>query len=222
MSAMHDFAAYRRHMIESQIRTNKVTDGAVLEAFAETPRELFVPSQLAGCAYVDEAVPLGGGRYLVEPMVSARLVKALETKPTDKALLIGAGTGYMAAILSRLVAHVVALECDAALAAQAARNLKTLGVTGVAIEQGPLSSGHARGAPYDVVLFDGAIAAVPDSIRDQLKEEGRLAAVIARADGTAGQGVIMLKSHGSLSRRTLFDAVTPLLPGCGPQPAFVF
>jgi protein-L-isoaspartate(D-aspartate) O-methyltransferase len=219
---MHDFAAYRRNMIESQIRTNQVTDGAVLAAFAEIPREAFVPAQLAGVSYIDESVPLGSGRYLVEPMVSARLVQALDIQPTDKALVVGTCTGYMAAILARLAAKVVTLESDTALAAQASKNLRTLAADNVNVELGSLPNGHTLGAPYDVILCDGAIAQVPNALRDQLKEGGRFAAVITRADGAAGQGVIMLKSGGTLSKRVLFDAVTPLLPGCGPQPAFVF
>ena len=219
---MHNFAAYRRNMIESQIRTNQVTDGAVLDAFATVPRELFVPANLAACAYIDEAVPLGGGRFLVEPMVSARLVQALDVKAHDKALVIGAATGYMAAILARLSAHVFALEVDPTLAAQATQNLRTLGAANVTVVQDPLEHGHARKGSYDVILCDGAVATIPAALSDQLIEGGRLATVIASADRTSGHGVLMLKSHGTLSRRVLFDAVTPFLPGFAAEPAFVF
>lgn len=219
---MHDFAAYRRNMIESQIRTNQVTDAAVLDAFATVPRELFVPAKLAACAYVDEAVPLGNGRFLVEPMVTARLAQALDVKHHDKVLLVGAATGYMAAILSRLAAHVYALESDSALATQATQNLRTLATSNITVVQDPLERGHARKGPYDVILCDGAVTTIPTALSDQLIEGGRLAAVFASADGTSGQGVLMLKSHGTLSRRVLFDAVTPFLPGFAAEPAFVF
>jgi protein-L-isoaspartate(D-aspartate) O-methyltransferase len=219
---MHDFAAYRRNMIESQIRTNQVTDAAVLDAFATVPREMFVPAALASCAYVDEAVPLGNGRFLVEPMVTARLVQALDVKPHHKVLVVGAATGYMAAILSRLAAHVYALESDPALAAQATQNLRTLGASNVTVIPEPLERGHARKGPYDVLLCDGAITTVPAALSDQLIDGGRLATVFASADGTSGHGVLMLKSHGALSRRVLFDAVTPFLPGFAAEPAFVF
>ena len=219
---MHDFAAYRRNMIESQIRTNQVTDAAVIEAFATVPRELFVSANLAPCAYVDEAVPLGNGRFLVEPMVTSRLVQALDVKPHDKVLVVGAATGYMAAILSRLAAHVYALESDSALAAQATQNMRTLGVSNVTVAQEPLERGHARKGPYDVILCDGAVAAIPSALSDQLIDGGRLASVFASPDGTSGQGVLALKSHGTLSRRVLFDAVTPFLPGFAAEPAFVF
>ena len=219
---MHDFAAYRRNMIESQIRTNQVTDAAVLGAFSTVPRELFVPAAIAACAYVDEAVPLGNGRFLVEPMVTARLVQALDVKPHNKVLVVGAATGYMAAILSRLSAHVYALESDPALAAQSTQNLRTLSASNVTVVQEPLERGHARKSPYDVILCDGAVTTNPAALSDQLIDGGRLAAVFASADGTSGQGVLMLKSHGTLSRRVLFDAVTPFLPGFAAEPAFVF
>jgi protein-L-isoaspartate(D-aspartate) O-methyltransferase len=219
---MHDFAAYRHNMIESQIRPNQVTDSSVLSAFAEIPRETFVPARLAPVAYVDESIPLGGGRYLVEPRVTARLVQALAVKSTDKALVVGAATGYMAAILSRLAAQVVALEVDGTLAGQATQNLRALGIGNVTVVQGELCRGHAKNAPYDVILCDGAIAEIPPALGDQLIEGGHLATVILRGDGATGYGILALKTHGIVSDRTLFDAVTPLLPGCAPEPAFAF
>jgi protein-L-isoaspartate(D-aspartate) O-methyltransferase len=219
---MHDFAAYRQNMIESQIRPNQVTNGAVLAVFAEIPREAFVPDRLKPVAYIDESVPLGGDRYLVEPRVAARLVQALAVEPTDKALLVGAASGYMAAILSRLAAEVTALEIDGKLAAEASANVRSLGLRNVTVVQDDLRLGYAGNAPYEVILCDGAVTVVPPALADQLAEGGRLATVTTRADGTAGHGILSLKTHGSLSHRILFDAVTPLLPGCAPEPAFVF
>jgi len=219
---MHDFAAYRQNMIESQIRTNQVTNGAVLAAFAEVPREAFVPDRLKPVAYIDESVPLGGDRYLIEPRVAARLVQALAVEPTDRALLVGAASGYMAAILSRLAAEVVALEVDRKFADEASANVRSLGLGNVTVVQGDLRLGHADKAPYDIILCDGAVTVIPPALSDQLAEGGRLAAVMTRADGTAGHGILSLKTHGSSSHRVLFDAVTPLLPGCSPEPAFVF
>jgi protein-L-isoaspartate(D-aspartate) O-methyltransferase len=219
---MHDFVAYRQNMIESQIRTNQVTNGAVLSVFGEIPREMFVPERLKAVAYIDEQVPLGSGRYLVEPMISARLVQALDVKPTDKVLVVGAATGYMAAVLARLATDVIALEVDGALAAQAARNLKAVDASNVTIVEGELRLGHAKGAPYDIIYCDGAVTALPPALCGQLAEGGRLAAVITRAGGVAGHGVLALKVQGVVSDRPLFDAVTPLLPGFAPEPEFVF
>ena len=107
-----DFSAARRNMVERQVRTNKVTDEAVLEALAQLPRERFVPESLSAVAYIDEDVPLGNGRYLMEPMVFARLVQAAQLQPGDRVLDLGCGCGYSTAILSRLANQVIALESD--------------------------------------------------------------------------------------------------------------
>lgn len=219
---MHDFAAYRQNMIESQLRPNQVTDPAVLSVFAGVPREVFVPDRLKPVAYIDEQVPLGGGRYLVEPMVTARLVQAAAVKPTDKVLVVGAATGYAAAVLARLAKEVVALEMEPALAAQAMRNLSVLDAGNATVVQGELRLGYAAKAPYDVIFCDGAVAALPPALCNQLAEGGRLVAVMTRADGVVGSGIIALKTQGIVSDRALFDAVTPLLPGCAPEPAFAF
>ncbi|HTI88032.1 MAG TPA: protein-L-isoaspartate O-methyltransferase [Alphaproteobacteria bacterium] len=219
---MTDFAAYRRKMIESQLRPNQVLDTAVLAAFGEVPRERFVPADLASCAYIDDSVPLGAGRYLSEPRAAARLVQAVAPSVTSTVLIVGAGTGYLAAVVSRLAGNVIALECDVELAARARAILADLGIGNVTVVTGDFRAGWPQNAPYDVILCDGGVAEVPQPLRDQLTEGGRLGAVITRNDGTVGHGVLMLKVRGTVSRRTLFDAVTPLLPGLGPQPAFVF
>lgn len=219
---MHDFAAYRQNMIESQLRPNQVTDPAVVSVFASVPREMFVPDRLKPVAYIDEQVPLGGGRYLVEPMVTARLVQAAAVKPTDKVLVVGVATGYAAAVLARLAKEVVALEVESALATQATRNLSALGIGNTTVVAGELRLGYGAKAPYDVIFCDGAVAALPPALCNQLAEGGRLVAVMTRADGAVGSGILALKTQGSVSDRALFDAVTPLLPGCAPEPAFAF
>jgi protein-L-isoaspartate(D-aspartate) O-methyltransferase len=128
----------------------------------------------------------------------------------------------MAAVLARLATEVVALEVDGALAAQAARNLKALDALNATVVEGELRLGYAKRAPYDVIFCDGAVAAIPPALCNQLAEGGRLATVITRAEGVAGYGVIAMKVQGTVSDRPLFDAVTPLLPGCAPEPEFVF
>lgn len=218
---MIDYRAARLNMVESQLRTNKVTDEAVLEAFLAIPRERFVPADLSGIAYIDDDIPLGGGRVLLEPMVLARLLQLASLRAEDRVLEIGAATGYAAAILARLAERIVALECDARLAAMARARFKELAIDNVTLAEGPLERGHPAGAPYDVILVDGAVAAIPDAVAQQLAEGGRLVTVVKPEQGM-GHGVLMTRVDGGLSQRPVFDAATLLLPGFQPAPAFVF
>ena len=218
---MIDYGAARLNMVESQLRTNEVTDPALLSAFLSTPRERFVPESLRGAAYVDDDLPLGGGRHLMEPLIFARLVQLAEVGMRDRVLLVGANTGYGAAILSPLAASVVALESDPALAKTARDLLAELGHRNVTVVEGPLERGHQGGAPYHAVIFGGAIAAVPRAIQDQLEEGGRIAAVVKSGAGV-GQATKMTRIGPELSRRAMFDAATPMLPTFIPGPSFVF
>jgi protein-L-isoaspartate(D-aspartate) O-methyltransferase len=218
---MLDSRAARLNMVESQLRTNKVTDETVLEAFLSVPRERFVPPDLSGIAYIDDNLPLGAGRVLLPPMALARLLQLASIRAADKVLEIGAGTGYAAAILARLAERVVALESDTRLAATARARLKELAIGNVTLVEGPLDRGHPGGAPYDVILVDGAVAAIPDAVARQLAEGGRLVTVVKPEQGM-GCAVLMTRVDGRLSQRPVFDAATSLLPGFQPAPAFVF
>ncbi|HVM80672.1 MAG TPA: protein-L-isoaspartate O-methyltransferase [Stellaceae bacterium] len=218
---MIDYGAARLNMVEGQLRTNEVTDPALLEAFLAVPRERFVPEALRGAAYVDDDLPLGGGRYLMEPLVLARLILLAEAGAGDRVLLVGADTGYAAAILARLAGSVVALESDPALAKTARGLLAELGARNVSVIEGPLERGHPGGAPYHAIVFGGAIAAVPRAIQDQLGEGGRIAAVL-KSGARVGQATKMTRIGHELSRRAMFDAATPMLPSFVPEPSFVF
>lgn len=215
------FEAARAHMVESQIRPNKVTDSRVLAAIATVRRELFVPEHLRSVAYIDNDLPLGGGRYLMEPMVAARLLQEAAVEPADIALVVGAGAGYEAAILARLGRSVVALEEDPQLARRARAALVDHGIAAVSVVEGALAAGYRLRAPYDVVVFGGAVAEVPDEIVAQLAEGGRLVAVV-KAGGGIGRATLTTRTGGVIARRVIFDAATPLLPGFQPKPAFVF
>ena len=218
---MNSFDAARIRMIESQLRPNKVADEKVLRAFASTRRELFVPEHLRRVAYIDEDLPLGGGRYLMEPMVAARLLQAAEVVPTDTALVVGAGSGYEAAVTGALARNVVALEEDPDLSRRARAALVDHAIAVVNVVEGPLRDGYRARAPYDVILFSGAIAEVPTEIASQLAEGGRLLAVI-RHENAVGRATLTTRTGGVLARRVIFDAATPVLPGFSPKPAFVF
>src|SRR6185369_14228497 len=195
---MNEYAAVRLNMVESQLRTNKVTDLRVLGAFLELPRELFVPDRLRGVAYVDEDVPLAGGRYLMEPMVMARLVQLAAIKPTDSVLEIGTGTGYGAAVLSQLADTVVGVESDPALAQTAEITLRQLNVRNVSIVTGPFAEGSAKMAPYDVIVFSGAAERVPPRVLEQLAEGGRLVAALA-TPGEPGRATLITRVGGAFS-----------------------
>src|SRR5215475_16227815 len=125
---MTDFALARRNMVDGQLRPNRVTNAALLAAVGELPRERFLPDGLRSVAYADDDVPLGGGRFLMEPMVLARLVQALQVQPDDKVLVVASGRGYGAALLSRLAKSVVAVESDPTLAGSADQTFKSLGI----------------------------------------------------------------------------------------------
>ena len=213
--------AARVNMVESQLKTNRVSDPAVLEAFLAVPRERFVPEALKGLAYVDEDVRLGGDRFLMEPMVFARLVQLARVGREENVLELGSGTGYGVAVLARLAANVVGVEGDAALAEKGAAVLAALGVRNATIRHGPIERGWPDRAPYGVILFAGAVASVPPAVLDQLAEGGRLLAVV-RAGDEVGRAVLYQRVRGIVSHRPVLYAATPYLPGLEPQPSFVF
>lgn len=209
-------------MVESQLRTNAVTDNRLLDAFNEVLRERFVPHTLGGVAYIDEDLPLGNGRWLIEPMVLARLLQFAQIAPTDRVLVIGDPSGYAAAIVSRLAGQVFMLESDSAAATAARQRLTELGYANVQIVQGALDRGHAGGAPYSVIVLAGAAVAVPDALRTQLVEGGRLVGVMRKPGAPMGEAEVMTRVDGVLSRRPVFDAGTPYMPGYQPAPSFAF
>lgn len=218
---MTDFAAARHNMIEGQIRTNKVTDPALLDALASLPREQFVPVERRSAAYIDEDVRLGGERYMMEPMVLARLLQAAEPTKTEVALDVGCGTGYATAVLARLTATAIGLESDANLARLATEMLGRLAVDNAIVVEGKLADGYAKHGPYDVILVNGAVAEFPPALLDQLAEGGRLVGVRRPGDGP-GTAMLLLKRHSTVAGRTLFEAATRFLAGFAPKPRFVF
>jgi protein-L-isoaspartate(D-aspartate) O-methyltransferase len=217
---MMNAAVARRNMVECQIRPNKVTDLRVIEAFEAIARERFVPPALAGVAYLDEDLEVAPGRYLIEPMVLARLIQALALEREDRVLDVGAGYGYASALMARLAGTVVALESDATMAAGARRALAEAGVANASVVQGDLAVGHPAGAPYTAMFIGGAVQRVPAALTEQIAEGGRLATVLA--EGGVGQAVLYVKSGGVVSHRALFEAGTRPLPGFAAPPRFVF
>lgn len=169
-----EFAALRRHMAEHQLRRRGIHDEAVLAAMGAVPRELFVPPELASEAYDDGPLPIGGGQTISQPWVVAAMIQMIEPQPTDRVLEVGAGSGYAAAVLSRIVAEVVTIERLASLAEAARERITRLGYDNVTVVEGDGSLGHAPRAPYNAILVAAGAPAVPDELCRQLAIGGRL------------------------------------------------
>lgn len=215
-----NFQAARKAMVDSQLRPNRLTDDRIANAMMSLPREQFLPKALSGVAYVDEDIPLGKGRYMMEPMVLGRLLQVAEIGPNDTILHVGCGTGYASAVMAMLAGTVVALESDEDLVARATDLLSEQQVANTAVVTGDLAAGLADQGPYDLVLIEGAVAEVPQALIDQIAEGGRLLAVV-RGDGV-GVATLYRRENGVVGHRELFDAATPILPGFEPRKSFVF
>ena len=223
---MADFSTARRMMVDGQIRTSDVTDHRIISAFLSVPRERFVAPSKTALAYLDLDAPVvddaqaGSSRRLLKPMVLAKLVQTLKIREGDRVLVVGCTTGYAAAILASLAGSVVALEEDAELAGRATNLMSALGYTNVEVVRGPLTAGWPAGAPYDAVLFDGAVEVLPDAFRGQLKEGGCL--ICVRGSKPPAKALLYRHIEGELGGRPIFDATAALLPGFAEKPAFVF
>lgn len=216
-----DYADARKRMVDGQIRPNKVTDPRILNAMRTLPRERFVPDRLKPFAYIDEDLPLGGGRVLMEPVIIARLLQLADPAPRERALVVGAGTGYGAAVLAACHLHVTALEEDPALLAIAREVLPSVAPS-VTLVEGPLNRGLEQGAPWDFIVIEGGVREIPPCFADQLRGDcGRLVTVLCRSP-LLGQAVLAEPVAGGLRCRPEFDCATPLLPGFVPKPGFVF
>jgi len=223
---MVDFQEARRAMVDGQVRTNDVTRLDLIAAMLEIPREAFVPEARRAFAYLDRDVVVADAtatrpaRYLMKPAVLARLIQAADPSPPDRVLVIGAGTGYAAALISRLAREVVALEEDQSLSQEARAALASLGSRNITVIDRPLPDGASASGPYDVILIDGGVEIVPDPLCGQLTAGGRLVAVVT--SGPLGKAKLFQPVNGKCSGRELFDANAPVLPGFSVAPAFIF
>lgn len=212
-TSIPDFAAARLAMVESQLRPQGVTDPLVIDAMRAVERERFVADAARPLAYVDRAVSMGGGRSLIAPAALGQLLTQMRPEPGQRALVIGAGTGYSTAVLAHIGLSVIALESSPELAARA-RGL------GVEVIEGVLEAGHKREAPYDQILIDGAVEVIPDAIVDQLDDGGRLGTALV--DRRVTRLVIGRKAGGAFGYLSVADAGVPALPGFTRPKAFIF
>ena len=217
-----DFALARRNMVEGQIRTNRVTDQAVIDVLENLPREAFVADALKGHVYLDEDIVVAPGRILMEPMVLARLLQAARIEETDLSLVVASATGYEAAVIAGLASAVVALETNAELATSSKEHLGGQGADTVSVLQGPLEKGHPGQGPYDVILINGAVGELPAGLVEQLAEGGRLVYVKTAPTVGGGKAVLLTNENGVVSESEIFDANIPPLPEFAAQPKFNF
>lgn len=217
---MINYEAQRVKMVDNQIRPTDVTSHSILSAFLSVPREEFVPADKKPLAYIDTDIAVGGGRYVMEPSPLAKLLQMATIRKEDVVLEVGCNTGYGSAVLSTLATAVVALESDEALAAAATGNLSRLGYDNVAVVTGPLEAGYKAEAPYDVIFLHGAVALIPQALFDQLRDGGRLVAVIG--EGNASRATLFIKERGVIASRPVFNTAVKPLPGFAPTPEFVF
>jgi len=223
---MGDYTRARSTMVESQLRTNDVTDRRVLAAMLDTPRELFVPERLRPFAYIDEDLLLGRprpgqpGRFLMEPRVFAKLLQLAEIGPASRVLDVGCGTGYSTAVISKLAGSVVGLESEPALLEEARRVLPELGIANATLVEGALEAGHPAEPGYDVIMLEGAVEIVPKALLDQLAPGGRLVAVVGQ--GRAARATLHSRTESGVASRPDFDCAVPLLPGFAKPATFVF
>jgi len=220
---MVDFSQARRIMVDSQLRTFDVNDIPLLDAMDSVPRERFVLPGREELAYIDQHILVADGaerRFMMSPMILARMIQALGIEPGNKVLDVACGRGYSSAVLAELGAQVTALEADEALAETARRCLAAAGVSRVAVEAGPLEKGCAKSAPYDGILINGSVDVRPEDILGQLAEGGRL--VCVKGLGRSARAMLYVRSGNAYGERSLFDAAAPLLAPFAQKPSFTF
>jgi protein-L-isoaspartate(D-aspartate) O-methyltransferase len=221
---MSGFSTARQNMVDGQVRPSDVTDSRIIDAMLEVPREVFVPQDRRALAYLDLDLEVSEGtsakRYLIKPAVTAKMLQAAEITNTDKVLVVGCATGYIAAVAAKLAGQVTATESDPSLSAKAAGILAETGLGNVTVKAAAAADGDPASAPFDVIVLNGATEVTPDRLFRQLKEGGRLVGVFATTQPP--RATIVTHSHDDFGHRALFDATVPVLPGLERLPAFVF
>jgi protein-L-isoaspartate(D-aspartate) O-methyltransferase len=221
---MSDFATARQKMVDGQVRPSDVTDIRIIDAMLAVPREAFIPQNQRAMAYLDLDLDVSEGasakRFLIKPVVIAKMLQAAEIRDTDNVLVVGCATGYAAAVAAKLAGRVTATESDSSLAAKARDVLAQLGLGNVTVREAAAADGDSADAPYDVIVLDGATEITPDRLYAQLRNGGRLVGVFATT--RPPRATIVTRSHDDFGNRALFDAVVPVLPGLERLPAFVF
>ena len=217
---MTDFATVREAMVDGQVRPSDVTLYPVIEAMLSVPREDYVPGALREIAYIGDHLPLGDGRVVLDARVMAKMLETLDIQPTELVLDIGAGMGLSAALIAHLAEAVVAVEPNEAMAKEAEALLASHDVDNAMVEVAPLHEGAPKHGPYDVIVIEGGVGEMPDTITSQLKTGGRIAAIFM--DGALGRCMLGLKTKDGMVWRWSFDAAAPVLAGFEKRTIFAF
>ncbi len=216
-TAIPDFSIPRHNMVQNQLGPNNVTDPRILAAMSEVPRELFVPFTHVSVAYMDDDIKLVSNRYLMQPLVLARLLQAAEIQPTDNVLELAPATGYSTLILATLAASVSSVEPDVLLHKEAEKNIAAHAPGKAKVYAGAPVEGCIGNAPYDAIFINGSVEYIPEYLFTQLNEGGRLVTVVrdsATADAPSlGHAKLFRKTHGEISSASLFEATVPPAPG---------
>ena len=206
-----DFDTARHNMVESEVRTNDVTDPALIQAMREIPREAFVPEEKKSLAYSCLSIEVAPGRFMLDPRSFAKMAQAAGVTKSSLVLIIGSASGYATAVISKLAETVVGLEEDEALLALAEAALPAVGADNGVVVSGKLTDGAADQGPFDVIFINGMVDEVPEKLTDQLKDGGRLVAAICQ--GAFCCVTLYERVDGIVSHRPLFDTAVPKLPG---------
>lgn len=206
---MINYEAQRVKMVDNQVRTTDVTSHSVLSAFLTVARENFVPESAKAIAYTDADIEVAPGRYLSHASPLAKLIQLAGVSQEDKILEIGTGTGYVTALLGLLGELVLSLESDAALSAQAAANLS--GYDNVKVITGDMEKGVPADSPFDLIFINGSVEHVPQALLGQLKDGGRLVAVVGY--GNASRANVFRKERGTVTAQPTFNTAVKPLPG---------
>lgn len=211
----------RHNMIEQQIRPWEVLDPQVLDLILRIPREEFVPAEYRAQAFTDMALPIGCDEVMMEPKVEARMLQSLSVQPGDKVLEVGAGSGYVTALLAALASEVISVEIHPELLEQARSNLSAQHIDNVTLEEGNAANGWDKAQPYDVIAVTGSMPTISQGLKENLQIGGRMFVVVG--GDPIMEAVLVTRINANEWREEfLFETVIPPLKGAGKKASFEF
>ncbi|MFA7275950.1 MAG: protein-L-isoaspartate O-methyltransferase [Pseudobdellovibrionaceae bacterium] len=219
---LQNFVRARESMVVSQLQPSGVVAEAVMEAYRTTPRENYVPEAIRGVCYLDDDVALEGGRFLMEPVIHAKMLQDAALTKEDKVLDIGGATGYAAAILAKLAGRVIALDPSDLMLERAQKQWRAEGLGNITAVVGAPTDGYAKEGPYRIIVMNGAVEQVPEAlVRNQLAPEGKLYCVVQPDPESVGVITVVHKTAQDVwGTRVLGNATTRYVPGFEPVTKF--